>query len=63
MINNSHAESIGELNKLISELEETYKNFNLITILSISSGYLIYYDFNKFQKSSNTVNTEKEVKR
>ncbi len=34
---------LSELDNLINELEGTYKGFKMITVLSISSGYILYY--------------------
>ncbi len=43
MIKHRFVKSIEELNDLILELEITCE-FRMITILPISSGYILYYD-------------------
>ncbi len=43
MIHNSFASTIQGMHDLISELEEQYKNFKMITVVPISSGYVLYY--------------------
>ena len=44
---NSFAKTISKVGELINELERTYKSFELITIVPISSGYVLYYKINK----------------
>lgn len=43
MIHNSFAKTIDGMNQVIKELEEIYKSFRMITIVPISSGYVLYY--------------------
>lgn len=43
MINNSFVEDIGDLNTLISELEETFGSIRIETILTVRNGYILYY--------------------
>ncbi len=50
MIHTSFASSITEMDKLIMELEKMYKNFDIKTIVPISSGYVLYYTIKEDKK-------------
>jgi len=45
MINNSFVKNIEDLNTLISELEETFGSIRIETVLTVRSGYMLYYSF------------------
>lgn len=52
MINTSFSKTLQGIDKIIKELEETYKTFCFLTVISIDEGYVLYYSLNQNKEKS-----------